>query len=89
MIKGPSTVRYQYLIECQTRTLVPAEDHPYVALSYVWGPIHGIFKFTDDSEQLPTKLPRTIEDAITVTQKLDFRYLWVDRYCINQQPDEE
>jgi hypothetical protein len=43
----------------------------------------------DDSEQLPTKLPRTIEDAITVTQKLDFRYLWVDRYCINQQPDEE
>jgi hypothetical protein len=89
MIKGPSTVRYQKLIDCQTRTLVPAEDHPYVALSYVWGSISEIFKFTDGSEQLPTKIPRTIEDAITVTQKLGFRYLWVDRYCINQQPDDE
>ncbi|MAB46845.1 MAG: hypothetical protein CMN67_15775 [Sphingomonadaceae bacterium] len=89
MINGPSTVRYQKLIDCQTRTLVPAKDHPYVALSYVWGSIPEIFKFTDVSEQLPTKIPRTIEDAITVTQKLDFRYLWVDRYCINQQPDDE
>jgi hypothetical protein len=51
MIKGPSTVRYQKLIDCQTRPLVPAEDHPYVARSYVWGSIYGIFKFTDDSEQ--------------------------------------
>ena len=83
MIKGPSAVRCQKLVDCQTRTLVPAEDHPYVALSYVWGSIHGIFKFTNDSEQLPTKLPRIIEDAITVTQKLNFRCLWVDRYCIS------
>jgi hypothetical protein len=89
MIKGPSTVRYQKLIDCQTRALVPAEDHPYVALSYVWGSIPEVFKFTDGSEQLPTKIPRTIEDAITITQKLDFRYLWVDRYCINQQPNDE
>ncbi len=89
MIKGPSTVRYQKLIDCRTRTLVPAEDHPYVALSYVWGTIPEVFKFTDGSEQLPTKVPRTIEDAITVTQKLDFRYLWVDRYCINQKPNDE
>jgi len=96
-IKNPSTVRYQELIDCQTRTLVPAEDHPYVALSYVWGQIPRTFEVIDDSEhsptnflrKLPTKLPRTVEDAITVTQKLDFRYLWVDRYCINQQRDEE
>jgi len=89
MIKDPSTVRYQKLIDCQTRTLVPAEDLPYVALSYRWGSIPEIFKFTDGCGQLPTKIPRTIEDAITITQKLDFRYLWVDRYCINQQPDDE
>lgn len=85
MIKDHSTVRYQKLIDCQTRTLVPVEDHPYVALSYVWGSIPEIFKVIDYSDKLPTKLPRTIEDAITVTQKLNFRYLWVDRYCINQQ----
>jgi hypothetical protein len=69
MINDPSTIQYQKLIDCQTRTLVPAEDHPYVALSYVWG---SIPEENDDSGKLPTKLslptklPRTIEDAITV-----------------------
>ena len=29
------------------------------------------------------------EHAITVTRKLGFRYLWIDRYCINQQRIEE
>jgi len=28
--------------------------------------------------------PRTIEDSITVTKALGYRYLWVDRYCIPQ-----
>lgn len=36
------------------------------------------------STSLPTALPATILDAITVTNRLGFRYLWVDRYCINQ-----
>jgi len=34
---------------------------------------------------MPRQLPNTIEDAISVTQQLGFRYLWIDRYCINQQ----
>jgi hypothetical protein len=42
----------------------------------------------ENFQTLPKKLPRTIEDVITVTQKLDFRYLWVDRYCINQQREK-
>ncbi len=88
-VKNPAIVRYQKLIDCQTRTLVPAEDHPYVALSYVWGEISKIFEAIDGSDKLPTKLPRTIEDAITVTRKLDFRYLWVDLYCINQNGGKE
>ncbi|KAG6354275.1 hypothetical protein INS49_004880 [Diaporthe citri] len=29
-------------------------------------------------------VPLTIEDAITVTKALDFQYLWVDQYCIDQ-----
>ncbi|KAJ9641894.1 hypothetical protein H2201_003718 [Coniosporium apollinis] len=41
-----------------------------------------------DLERLPGDLPDTIEDAITVTQKLGFRYLWIDRYCINQKSEE-
>lgn len=59
MIKNPSTVRYQQLINCHTRTVVPAEDRPYVALSYVRGPIEEVI---DQSRTLPNKLPRTIED---------------------------
>jgi hypothetical protein len=34
-------------------------------------------------------LPPTIEDAITVVECLGLNYLWIDRYCINQQNDEE
>jgi hypothetical protein len=74
------------LIDCHTHTLVPAEIHPYVALSYVWGLSSEI---SDDSDKLPDSLPLTIEDAITVPLKLGFRYLWIDRHCINQQRKEE
>jgi hypothetical protein len=47
----------------------------------VWGnqkarPVHT-------GEKL-SSLPQTIEDAITVTLKLGFQYLWVDMYCIKQ-----
>jgi len=89
MIKDPSTVRYQKLIDCHTRTLVPAENHPYVALSYVWGPNPKSCEDVYDFGKLPKKLPTTIEDTITVMQKLNFRYLWVDRYCIDQQQEKE
>ncbi|KAH7370177.1 heterokaryon incompatibility protein-domain-containing protein [Rhexocercosporidium sp. MPI-PUGE-AT-0058] len=69
------------LIDCETRTIVPASNQEYVTLSYLWG--------TDETEslftgQLPLQLPRTIEDALVVTLELGFRYLWIDRYCINQ-----
>jgi hypothetical protein len=47
--------------------------------------LHGV----DDSEKLTAKLPRTIGDAITVTQILDFRYILVDRYCIDQKRIEK
>ncbi|KAF2027369.1 hypothetical protein EK21DRAFT_42077, partial [Setomelanomma holmii] len=33
---------------------------------------------------LPPTLPRTIEDAITVTKLLGHSYLWVDGFCIDQ-----
>src|SRR5205814_2303277 len=34
---------------------------------------------------LPAILPQTIQDAVEVTRKVGLRYLWVDKYCINQQ----
>lgn len=33
---------------------------------------------------LPEGLPATIRDAITVTTKLGYRYLWIDQLCIKQ-----
>jgi hypothetical protein len=74
------------LIDCETRAIVPGENQPYVALSYVWGLSSDI---SEDPNRLPANLPNTIEDAITVTKRLSYRYLWVDRYCINQKNEEE
>lgn len=74
------------LIDCETRAIVPASDHIYVTLSYLWG------KGPHDpqtSDRLPIHVPLTIEDALSVTRQLGFRYLWIDRYCINQQKKDE
>jgi hypothetical protein len=82
-----SSVPNMKLIDCEARVLVPGQNHPYVALSYVWGS-----KETDNItflDCLSESFPCTIEDAITVTLKLGFRYLWIDRYCINQQAKGE
>ncbi|PNP40945.1 hypothetical protein TGAMA5MH_06811 [Trichoderma gamsii] len=68
-------------------------DH-YVALSYVWGEAqpHRTTKATLGSytESIDTKyIPKTIRDAIKVTQSLGLRYLWVDAYCIIQDSSED
>lgn len=85
--EAPSPVPFLRLIDCHTRRIIPASNNPYIALSYVWGQIpflNNLFL-----EFLPKGQPHTIEDSITVTLKLGFRYLWIDRYCINQQLQEE
>jgi hypothetical protein len=76
------------VIDCaaDTKKLVTWEDmvHPkhYVTLSYVWGGDQGEAENGDGT--LPEPQPRTIEDAISLTANLGYRYLWVDRYCIPQ-----
>ncbi|KAE9378453.1 HET-domain-containing protein, partial [Stipitochalara longipes BDJ] len=70
------------LIDCMSRQVVAAPHRCwYLALSYVWG--NQKARTVKVDEKL-TCLPQTIEDAITVTSKLGFRYLWVDMYCIRQ-----
>lgn len=80
------------LIDCKTRTVVPAPQRgcTYAALSYVWGTSkstsgNGPLSNSGD-EKLPADLPNTIADAMLVTLKLRIRYLWCDRYCIRQNP---
>ncbi|KAK4198199.1 hypothetical protein QBC40DRAFT_331921 [Triangularia verruculosa] len=72
------------LIHCSTRKILsPTGAVPYTALSYVWGAVE------DDGKELDTldghKLEAVVEDAIDVTLRLGYDYLWVDRYCIAQQ----
>jgi hypothetical protein len=76
------------VIDCSaaTKLLVAWEDvaHPkhYVTLSYVWGGDEGEAGKSDGG--LPGSPPRTIDDAMSLTISLGYRYLWVDRYCIPQ-----
>jgi hypothetical protein len=72
----------------------------YIALSYVWGGIDGYLSrkcnksrdlLTED-EIIPfrrNRLPKTIHDAIRVTEMIGERYLWVDALCIVQDDDVE
>jgi len=69
------------VIDCSSRNVVQAPPYcNYVALSYVWGetPATEPTSGSDNSD-----FPLTIEDSIHVTEKLGFRYLWVDRYVWN------
>ncbi|KAI8650846.1 HET domain-containing protein [Fusarium keratoplasticum] len=78
------------LIDCQTRQVVEApRDATYVALSYVWGKTHAAEATVLSLSSLSETVPRTIEDAIQVVLQLNLKYLWVDKYCINQSNDIE
>ncbi|KAK1749599.1 heterokaryon incompatibility protein-domain-containing protein [Echria macrotheca] len=73
----------------------------YLALSYVWGSDRDpLIAITDNmdalaeprslatSSPLGKQLAPTIRDAMLVTARLGFRYLWVDRLCIVQDDEE-
>ncbi|KAF2688371.1 heterokaryon incompatibility, partial [Lentithecium fluviatile CBS 122367] len=56
----------------------------YVVLSYVWGP-----PSTQQHATPQSRYPLTIEDSIRVSAMLRLHYLWVDRYCIEQEGSPE
>ncbi|KAL8648436.1 MAG: hypothetical protein Q9226_005992 [Calogaya cf. arnoldii] len=71
------------------------QDIQYLALSYCWG---GISNSRTLKENISLRekhglniadLPAVIRDAITVTRRLDFKYLWVDALCICQDDGQE
>jgi len=66
----------------------------YIALSHCWG--GGIeMRTTRDSIEarkrqiLYSELPRTFQDAVTVTRDVSLRYLWIDALCIVQDDSED
>ncbi|RYN75649.1 hypothetical protein AA0120_g11973 [Alternaria tenuissima] len=75
------------VIDCASRKLCEiAPGTPYVCLSYVWGNASFAHEI---SSALSGCLPKTIEDSIWVTLQLGYSYIWIDRYCIDQQNDAE
>ncbi|KAI9736600.1 MAG: hypothetical protein M1834_000804 [Cirrosporium novae-zelandiae] len=70
-------------------------EEPYVTLSYVWGEDQPQKTTTDNIIQYVTsglnmnETPQTIKDAVHVTHKLQFRYLWIDSYCIIQDSADD
>ncbi|KAF7511722.1 hypothetical protein GJ744_003453 [Endocarpon pusillum] len=84
-------------IDVTRRCLVElSEPAPYVTLSYVWGNVelpvlseYVVEAFSREGALTDGFLPRTIADAIKVTQELRQRYLWVDCLCIMQSHDVE
>ena len=80
------------VIDCQTRTIIRAPPEcQYVALSYVWGSSTTSTANIETRNNPPTiqNAPKVINDTIDVTLNLGIRYLWIDRYCIDQSNKDE
>lgn len=83
------------VIDCTTREIVDlVANMQYLALSYVWGnPLTSqavqALSVKGQSVRLIENAPQTIEDAITVTKRLGYNFLWIDRYCIPQHNHAE
>jgi hypothetical protein len=70
------------------------EEAKYLCLSYCWGTKKQAttthVNLEEYLQEIPVgKLGLTIQDAIEVTRRLGFRYLWVDALCIVQDDDEQ
>jgi hypothetical protein len=79
------------LIDCDSMAIVEADgSSPWIALSYVWGDRHQspAAQGLRLGSKLPDCIPRIIQDAITVTKQLGYRFLWVDEYCIDQSNEQ-
>lgn len=83
------------VIDCKTHEIVSwTRGMFYVALSYVWRLAHEDMVSLDIPVQvgvmsssrgtLPSIIPRVVHSAMQVTTDLDYRYLWVDQFCIDQ-----
>ncbi|KAI9738421.1 MAG: hypothetical protein M1834_008924 [Cirrosporium novae-zelandiae] len=81
------------VVDCDTGEIVRTPLHcQYLALSYVWGRTQecspGPIK-RDAIVMMPDSLPLVVRDAMEVVRRLGFKYLWIDKYCIDQDNPSE
>ncbi|KAI1495884.1 heterokaryon incompatibility protein-domain-containing protein [Biscogniauxia marginata] len=78
------------LIDCGKQEVVSCSSFPsdfvpeYVALSYVWGRTANMSEVETKGPTLPQSLSKVIQDAMKAVTSLGYRYLWVDKYCVDQ-----
>lgn len=78
------------VIDCMNKTVVMAPPScRYVALSYIWGQSHLHYPDRIGGNPNLQDVPKVVTDSIEVVLILGFRYLWVDRYCIDQSDSSE
>ncbi|KAI1778782.1 heterokaryon incompatibility protein-domain-containing protein, partial [Hypoxylon cercidicola] len=70
------------------------KSEDYVALSYCWGGDQPLKLTSSNMTCLEngisfTLLPLTLQDAVTCTNALGYRYLWVDALCIMQDSESD
>jgi hypothetical protein len=70
------------------------ECGPWLALSHCWG-LEQSFTTTSSTLDFFTKgilmsdLPQTFKDAIWITRRLGYQYIWIDSLCIIQDSAED
>lgn len=70
-------------------------DSPYLILSYCWGKGNAsamttIHNFEERSRGFSmASLPQTLQDAMSITRRLGFQYIWIDAMCIIQATDDD
>ncbi|OTA87085.1 hypothetical protein M434DRAFT_375966 [Hypoxylon sp. CO27-5] len=72
-------------------------DSAYVALSHCWGNVPENLRFFTNRGNIRSHeegiyfktLPKTFQDAVTVTRGIGIQYLWIDSLCIIQQDIED
>jgi hypothetical protein len=84
------------VIDVAHRCIVDKAQCDFVALSYVWGADTFMITYTTniDERRRPgslssDKMPQILEDALTICEHLQERYLWIDRLCIIQDDAED
>ncbi|KAK2603772.1 hypothetical protein QQS21_004057 [Conoideocrella luteorostrata] len=92
------------LIDCLDMRVVAADDVEfgsgieYLTLSYVWAqtgldsslgdPFELSALFLNSDRHLPDSVPSLFADAIAFAPALGYRYLWIDRLCLQVQSSE-
>ena len=67
---------------------------PYVVLSHCWGRVAWTRATQANLDCLKREIPwtalsQTFQDAVSVTEKLGFQYLWIDSLCILQDDHKD